>query len=288
MKDTSTHFVELNRDHPGFRDQVYRVQRNEIADQARKYWEMRDQQRELPMPEIGYLPEQHKIWEQVYKQVSKLIEKNVESEIVEGFRKINFSKSFIPRFSDVNKKLYAATKIRLVPVEGLVKPRHFFASLAKGEFYCTQYIRHGSRPDFTPEPDICHDMMGHVPLLMSPRISAASIMLAKAACVCPEEDMPDLEKIYWFTFEYGLCIEEGKVKTYGAGNISSFADLGRCVDSNKVKHLEFNIEEIVKTDYDPTIQQPQLFLAQSLNYAMDKLSNYLSKRYSLDLVKNIQ
>lgn len=277
----TSHLVSLDQDHPGFRDKNYRKQRDAIATNARVYWENREKGIPDEVPEIEYDPLQHKVWNTVYERVSNLLEEKVVSEVVEGFRSIDFPFNRIPGFSEVNQKLKNATGIQLVPVEGLVKPRNFFSSIAQGEFFCTQYIRHSSRPDFTPEPDICHDMFGHVPLLMSSKIAHAQVVMAKAAMVCDESELPLLEKIYWFTFEYGLCHENGKVKTYGAGNISSFADIQRCTDPKQIEHRHFNIHQVTETTYDPTVQQPILFVADSLDHALDEISGFLKMRFGV-------
>ena len=77
--------------------------------------------------------------------------------------------------------------------------------------------------------------------------------------------------------------QDDKIKTYGAGNISSYADLSRCIDPNQVEHVDFDIEAIINTDYDPTIQQPLLFLSKSLDHALDEISSYLQDRYQLEI-----
>ncbi len=275
------YLVELDQDHPGFRDPDYRRQRDDVAAAALAYWKSREEDPETPIPEIDYSPGQHQVWKHVLGHVRPLVETNVIATTAVGFDQLDFPKARIPRFSEVNQVLEPKTGVRIVPVAGLIQSRHFFSSLARKEFYSTQYIRHGSNPDFTPEPDICHDMLGHLPLLMDPHFCQASVVLAQAALVCPEEEILDLERLYWFAFEYGLCYEDGVVKTFGSGNISSYADLERCVDGSQVEHRPFNISEIIKTDYDPTIQQPLLFLAESLESAMGSIAEYLQEKYRI-------
>jgi phenylalanine-4-hydroxylase len=276
------HLVELDQDHPGFRDPDYRRQRDEVAAAAVSYWTQRKKEPKTAIPEIDYSADQHRVWEYVLARVRPLVETNVISTAAKGFDQLNFPTDRIPSFGEVNRILEPRTGVRIVPVAGLIQSRHFFSSLAKKEFYSTQYIRHGSNPDFTPEPDICHDMLGHLPLLLDPDFCRVSVDLARAALVCREDQILELERLYWFAFEYGLCYEQGVIKTFGSGNISSYADLERCVDGSQVLHLPFKISEIIETDYDPTIQQPKLFLAKSLEAAMQSISEYLHDKYKMD------
>ncbi|PCJ18975.1 MAG: hypothetical protein COB02_09585 [Candidatus Cloacimonadota bacterium] len=273
--------IDLDHDHPGFKDPEYREQRDSIAEQATKYWNEVNKGNSPDVPVIDYDPIQHGIWKHVCTQIFEKAKYNAVKEVLDGFKQLKFDIDKIPTLLEVNKKLTSKTGVKMVPVAGLIQSRHFFASLAKKEFYSTQYIRHSSCPDFTPEPDICHDLLGHTPLLMDEKIVKASTVMAHAATICPEEDIVQLERIYWFTFEYGLCYEDGKIKTYGAGNLSSYADLTRCVNPDLVEHVDFDIQKIIKTDYNPTIQQPLLFVSKSLSHALDEISSYLEEKYDL-------
>jgi phenylalanine-4-hydroxylase len=275
--------IALDNDHPGFRDPEYRDQRDSIAKKASKYWEDIFDGKSVDIPIIDYDPIQDKIWEHVYQRVMQVAGTNAVSQIINGMNELNFNSKKIPTLIEVNDILTPKTGVQMVPVAGLIQSRHFFASLAKKQFYSTQYIRHSSCPDFTPEPDICHDLLGHTPLLMCENVVKTSTVMAQAATICPEEDILALERIYWFTFEYGLCYEDNKVKTYGAGNISSYSDLTRCVDGNQVEHVDFDIQKIIATDYNPMIKQPLLYVSKSLDHALDEISKYLCDKYNLTI-----
>ncbi len=279
MKNPEDLVVPLDQDHPGFRDKAYIQQRNLIAQKALDWIQARDEGNEGPFPTIEYRPEQHQVWEHIYTSILNLYSINAVHDVHEGLLKLKLNPRTIPTLEEVNQRLIPETDFRVVPVTGLVRSRYFFASLTRREFFCTQYIRHESKPDFTPEPDICHDVIGHVPLLMCPKIAQCYVEFAKAALVATDEEIKQLENLYWFTVEYGLVMEEGRVKTWGAGNLSSIADMTRSVDKKKVEHLPFEISAMLHQDYNPTIQQPKLFLADSLDIALQTISEYLNREF---------
>ena len=116
---------------------------------------------------------------------------------------------------------------------------------------------------------------------MAENIAKVYVEFARAALQVDKKDIKGLENLYWFTIEYGLCYENGRLKTYGAGNLSSVADLSRCVDPMQVEHLDFDIEKMCATNYDPTIQQPLLFVSPSLEEALNSLSNYFHENFDM-------
>jgi len=126
----------------------------------------------------------------------------------------------------------------------------------------TQYIRHHSRPDYTPEPDIVHESIGHIPMFTNPAFADYSQFVGMGAKIANDQQLEALGRLYWFTVEFGLVEHEGDVKAYGAGLLSSFGELEHAF-SDEVERRPFNIEEVINHDYTYSDMQPVLYVIPS-------------------------
>lgn len=259
--------VQLSPDHPGFRDPAYRARRNRIAQLALSY------QSGEEIPEAPYTPEEHAVWRAVWDALEPAHRAYACAEYQSSVQRLAFAPDRIPQLREVNEKVQAISGFRLEPVAGLVEPRVFLESLASGTFLCTQYIRHHSTPLYTPEPDVVHEIVGHAVTLASTRLAELNRLFGKAVKRTSSlEALNRLSRVYWFTIEFGVLRENGSLKAYGTGLLSSAGELEAMHDA-ELRPLD--LEAASRHEYDPTHFQPVLFCADSFETMYDWLHKFL-------------
>ncbi len=259
--------VQLNPDHPGFRDAEYRARRNEIARLAMNY------QPGDPIPDAPYTADEHRVWQTIWHALRPAHQQYACAEYLDALSRLNFSDDHIPQLREINEKVHAISGFRLEPVAGLVQPRVFLENLADGIFLCTQYIRHHSTPLYTPEPDVVHEIVGHGVTLASPRLAELNRLFGEAVKRTESPEAIDrLSRVYWFTVEFGVLREDGAVKAYGTGLLSSAGELSAM---NQADLRPFDLAQAAREAYDPTRFQPLLFCADSFAEMHDGLRDFL-------------
>jgi len=167
-----------------------------------------------------------------------------------------FSRDWIPQLNDLNTYLNIKTNWRIKPVNGIISQREYLNCLAFRTFPCTQYIRHHATPEYTPEPDICHEFFGHMAMFADPSICELSQKLGLLSLGATDQQIKTLGAIYWHTIEFGAVIEKGKRKFYGAGIASSFKEIDNmliCKDFRKLDLVNnlMNPDKIIVQDVQP-------------------------------------
>lgn len=262
--------IQLDPDHPGFRDPVYRARRNQIAAIALEYVPG------TPVPRVEYTPEEQAVWRTIWRRLGPLHAERVCADLLELERWLDLEHGPIPQIEALDRVLASVSGARMEPVAGLVTPRVFLARLARRVLLTTQYMRHPSRPFYTPEPDLVHEFVGHAATLAHPGIVRANELLGTAARVADEETMLMLERLYWFTLEFGVVEERGRLKAFGAGLLSSVGELEQFDRGPEL--CRFDADRIVATPYDPTSFQPRLFVAPSFDAMIEGICTWVGER----------
>ncbi len=247
--------VALDPDHPGFRDPVYRQRRDTIARIAL------DHRTGSPVAHAPYSDDEHAVWQQVRAALRPLHEARACSEILELQQVLPLPEHEVPQLGGLNPRLQAVAGFTMEPVAGMVSARTFLMHLGRRVFLSTQYIRHASRPFYTPEPDVIHELVGHAATLVHPGIAELNRVVGEAATVADAASMARLERVYWYTLEFGLVRERDDIRAFGAGLLSSVGELDRCTRDTQLQ--AWDLETMARTPYDPTDFQEVLFVAPS-------------------------
>ena len=261
---------ELHLDHPGASDQEYRTRRDYIASLSKKFRETG------VITDVDYNEQEQGIWRHVAARLEELHEKHASPFYLRAKRDLGISNDRIPQLTEMNRKLKELTNFRLAPVEGLVDTRAFLSWLSWRTMLSTQYIRHHSRPEYTPEPDIVHEAIGHIPMFTNPNFADYSQFIGHGARIATDEQIEELGRLYWFTGEFGLVEHEGDIKAYGAGLLSSFGELEHAF-SDEVERRPFDLEQVINHDFTYSDMQPILYVIPSYAELKEVTREYISR-----------
>jgi phenylalanine-4-hydroxylase len=267
--------LELEAGHPGLGDEDYVRRRKELFALCR-----RQRLERLGPPLIEYTAEETRIWRDVSPKLDELHQKYASGIYLQAKKNLGISKTEIPQLRHLSERLHKETRMHLIPAEGPLPYRTFYSYIAERGFPVTQFIRHGSHPEFTPEPDMIHDCLGHVPPLMNQDYAEVLTLIGKAAFTTPDpKKVLALKRFSWFSIEFGLIEEEGEIKVFGAGILSSTGEIPFSL-SAAVRRRPFVTDEVIETDYDPSRMQDQLFIIPSFAFLRREVEQ-LVKRFGI-------
>jgi phenylalanine-4-hydroxylase len=273
VKPPDADILELESNHPGIADQGYIQRRNELFALCRKHRLER-----LGPPLIKYNDEETRIWRDVSPKLDELHQKHACDIYLKAKRELNITRHEIPQLRLLSERLMPVTNIHLVPAEGALPYRTFYEYIAERGFPVTQFIRHGSHPEFTPEPDMIHDCLGHVPPLLNRDYAEVLVLIGKAASATDRGDyVLALKRFSWFSIEFGLIEEAGDVKVFGAGILSSTGEIPYSLFSKEVTRRPFITDDVINQDYDPSKMQVNLFIAPSFAFLRQELTQLVDR-----------
>lgn len=259
----------LDLDHPGANDEVYRERREHIAHLARSF-----RTDPVNIPSVDYTTQEKNTWKEVVDILDDLQDKHACSMYLRARKKLNITSNEIPQMKQLSRAVSRFNGMTLAPIEGLVDSRTFLTNLADLRMFCTQYVRHHSRPTFTPEPDVIHEFIGHVPTFADPDLVAFTRYIGEAAKKANNEQIKKLERLYWFTLEYGLIEEKDELKLFGAGPLAGIEDLQKSMKSG-ADVRPFDIDVVSETDYNYSFIQPFYFAIPSFSFLKKEMEKFI-------------
>jgi phenylalanine-4-hydroxylase len=260
--------VHLAHDHPGANDPVYRERRNDIATLALA-WKPGD-----PAPPVDYRDDEQEVWRTVCRELAPKHERLAIREFLEAKEALALPTDGVPSLDLVSEHLRPITGFHYVPAAGLVPLREFYGSLSERTFHSTQYVRHPAEPLYTPEPDIIHEVLGHGHLLATPTFSELHQLTGEATHrLRDEENLRFLSRVFWFTVEFGVVVEDGELRAYGAGILSSYGEID---EFRTMEHRSIDLVEMGTADYDITQYQPVLYRAESLDEVREVVGGFFA------------
>src|SRR5688572_1319802 len=276
IEPTDPDTLELEHGHPGLGDEGYVRRRRALFALCRQHRLDR-----LGPPLIEYTPDETRIWREVTPKLHELHRQHACSIYLDAKNTLGISSREIPQLRSLSDRLRLETEMHLVPAEGPLAYRTFYGYIAERGFPVTQFIRHGSHPEFTPEPDMIHDCLGHVPPLMNHDYAELLTLIGKAASIATQgEHLLALKRFSWFSIEFGLIEEHGDTKVFGSGILSSTGEIPYSLFSPEVRREPFVTDTVITTDYDPSRMQDHLFIAPSLPFLRHELEA-LVRRFGL-------
>ncbi len=264
---------ELEPDHPGLGDKAYIARRQFLFDITRHHRLTRQ-----PPPLIDYTDDETKIWREISPQLDELHVKYASEIYLKAKRTLAITADEIPQLRTLGERVLRETNMHFVPAEGALPYRIFYESIAERGFPVTQFLRHGSHPEFTPEPDMIHDCLGHVPPLMNRDYAELLTLIGKAAATTPNgEHVLLLKRFSWFSIEFGLIEEHGDVKVFGAGILSSFGEIPHSLFGTAARRRPFITDDVIRQDYDPSHMQTEFFIAPSFAFLRSELESLVER-----------
>jgi phenylalanine-4-hydroxylase len=248
----------------------------------------------IQQPYDLYSEENHEAWRRLYERIRPRWERYANDHFLRGHEALNLPPDRIPRLADINSRLQPLTGFQAKPVSGYVPGFLFFDCLRRREFPTTITIRSADRMDYLPEPDIFHDIAGHVPMHTQKAFADTLVRFGDCAHTAAHmtADIRDeaerarrltsiiraLSRFFWFTVEFGLMRGRQGVVAYGSGLLSSYGELQHCIESDEVQRHPLQLEWVINQGAEIDHYQPLLFIVDSFDHLfsmVDELERWM-------------
>lgn len=221
-----------------------------------------------------YTARDHETWRRLYERMVPRWEQYANPHFLAGLELLHLDHGGVPRLADVNRFLQPRTGFRAVAVAGYVPAEVFFDCLRRREFPTTITVRDAARLDYLPEPDIFHDVCGHVPMHTDPAFAEALVRFGECARTASQGASPEtlasriaaLSRFFWFTVEFGLMRCGAGLRAYGSGLLSSYGELAYAIDSAEVRRYSISLERVISQPFEIDHYQTRLFVVDSFEH----------------------
>ncbi len=204
----------------------------------------------IPQHWDRYTPQEHATWRYLYERQSKMLKGRACNEFLNGLAALGVGESGIPNFERLSDALQKRTGWTVVAVPGLIPDEAFFAHLANRRFPAGQFIRRADQLDYLQEPDVFHDVFGHVPMLAHPVFADYMQAYGQGGLRSLSFDcLHNLARLYWYTVEFGLIRTPEGLRIYGSGIVSSYAESVYALDSPLPQREAFDLKRVMRTPY---------------------------------------
>ena len=218
----------------------------------------------VPQDWARFTPEEHAVWDTLYARQVPYLGTHIVAPFRAGLELLDLGAGGIPELEALSDRLEALTGWRLVSVAGIVPDDAFFAMLAARRFPIGNFIRPATSLDYLEEPDCFHDIFGHVPMIAHAPVGRLMEALGKLGVAAIAAGLGEaMSRLYWYTIEFGLALEEGETKILGAGLASSFGEAHLALEAD-VRRMRFTLEGAARTPYRNDAFQPHYFVSDSL------------------------
>ena len=220
----------------------------------------------IPQAWEHYTTQDHATWDTLFARQSAMLPGRASEAFLRGIDVLKLSKPGIPDFAELSERLTAATGWRLVAVPGLIPDDVFFDHLANRTFVAGNFIRRPDQLDYLQEPDVFHDVFGHVPMLADPVFADYMVAYGQGGQRAGSLGaLKRLARLYWYTVEFGLVEEAGGLRIYGSGIVSSHGESIFALDDASPNRIGFDLKRVMRTDYRIDDYQQTYFVIPSFD-----------------------